>query len=166
MSCVSGVLLFLAQQVLAGSQKERQKSWQGGNALRFLSRLELALLWKTVRNLLNRAEQISWLAEAVSERNSKSVGWGVFLVWWYCGWGSRQENGPWETAQTIASAAGAAKPWSWKGFLLLSESWARPGSAPVLLGLWAEVLGKEPRGCVLGSFKSAHKGKPRICRSF
>lgn len=43
---MSGVsdALFMAQQVLTGSQKGRQKSSKGENALHFLGRLELAIL--------------------------------------------------------------------------------------------------------------------------
>lgn len=65
MYCVSGVV-FMVQQVLAGLQKEgKAEKLQRRECSAFFKQTGISDLLKTDRNLLNRAEQISWLAEAV-----------------------------------------------------------------------------------------------------
>lgn len=174
----------MAQQVLTGSQKGTQKSCKGGNALHFLSRLELAILWRLSGIYWIEPSRFLGLQRLRKKETPKAYGLGEYF---WCesivaeGEGRKRVHGKRLTASanncfcSQGYKAVVAKPWSWKGLLLLSKGWVWPGFVCCLyfLASWPEMAGKGPWGCpwggrgvcvgvcvcVLSFFKSAQKCK-------
>lgn len=148
------------------------KAEKGGNALHFLSRLELAILWRLSGIYWIELSRFLGLRRLHKKETPKVYGLGE---WFWCesivaeGAGRKRVHGKWLTARanncfcSWGYKAVVAKPWSWKGLLLLSESSVWPGFVCCLyfLASWPEISGKEPWGCPCGDVYSASSSLPR-----
>lgn len=151
----------MAQQVLTGSQKGTQKSRKGGNALHFLSRLELAILWRLSGIYWIEPSRFLGLQRLCKKETPKAYGLGEYF---WCesivaeGEGRKRVHGKRLTTSanncfcSQGYKAVVAKPWSWKGLLLLSKGCVWPGFVYCLyfLASWPEMTGKGPWGCPWG----------------